>query len=217
MENQKYDAKKSQRVPMQVLFNDQLFDVAFNFKPLNDDLTLSYFDKEDEDEQGGMNQAEILFDRMIESAEGIEGYESVEELRDLIPAQDKRVAIREGLLGCNRQMPEKASGKLNYKNPAPRRVYRLKAYFDGREVENTITLNVPDADHYRVYQALDRNSFPVKFGDQQFTKRFACLKALYQALFHSATNYENDVVPVHHAILVIDLHLSGFRRVLLGK
>ncbi len=210
----KYNATSAQIVPMQIEHNGELFDVAFLFERLNDDLILNYFKSEDADE---LDPAEGFFDRTIVSAEGVEGCDTLEDLRSLVAPADKRAAIREGLLAALRKAPGKAEGKLNYKLTVPRKSHRLESFFNGTEVETTITLNTPDADHVRVHQALMRGAFPVKFGEQKLFNTIDGLHALYRALYHGCWNYEDDQVPAHHALLVIGFHLNGYRAVITKK
>jgi len=208
-----YDQSVAQRVPMLVESCGELYDVEFQFEPLNDDRLLNYFTSESDGEN---DYAEVFFDQNIIAAEGIE-YANVEELRGGISKADKRAAIREGLLAALRLAPPKASGKLNLRKTVERKSYHIESAFNGKEVKTTITLRTPDADHFRVLQALQRGAFPVRFGDHQFNDSVRGLLGLYKALVHGVHGYADGKVPLHHQFLVIGFHLNGYREVILKK
>lgn len=213
MAKTQYDASAAQRVPMQIEHNGLLYDVAFLFKPLNDDLILDYFKEED---GGEVDASEVFFDAHIVGAENIE-HEDLNELRAIVAPADKRAAIREGLLAALRKAPPKAHSKLNYRAVAKHKTHTLEAFFDGETVDTAITLDAPDREHLRVHQALLNRAFPVRFGDQQLHDTVSGLFALYEALKSSVRNYANDFVPRHHKLLVIGFHLNGYRAVIQKK
>lgn len=213
MSKAKYDVSAYQTVPMQLEHNGELFDVAFKFAPLNDDLILNYFKAEDSEDQ---HSAERYFDREVLDAVNVE-FADLDELRAITKSADKRAAVIDGLLGTTRKAPPKATGKLNYKETVPHKSYRLESFFDGAEIETGITLTTPDVEHLRVWRALESGSFPVKFGDQKLFNMIDGLHALYKALYQSCENYADNAVPVHHALLVIGFHLKGYRAVITKK
>jgi len=210
-----YDALAQQRVPMAIAHDGEIYDVVFEFKPLNDDLILAYFEGE---EDGDKSAAEIFFDKHIVAAEGVDyPAEEFEQLREIVPAADKELAVREALLGAIRQPLPKASKKLNWASVKPQQVYKLTCYFNGGEVETAITLSTPGQVHLKTFRALESRAFPVSFGDHKIDSVAQGMKLLYEALNPVVSGYAPAGVPLHHKLLVIGLHLRGYRELILGK
>ena len=214
MENRLYDADAQQRVPMVVMAGGERYDVSFSFRPLEDDLAIEFIETDD------ANAAANIFKRLIQSAEGCEDEDgtlfTADSLAELVPQADQEFAINSALMGTRLLPAPKASKKLNWRNPPTTATYKMAAYFDGGEVITTHKLNLAGTEHHRVFAALERKAFPVKFGDSEIRSYGRGLMHLYKALVAETNGYAGRV-PAHHQMVIIVAHLRGQRELLLGK
>jgi len=211
-----YDADAPQRVPLEIVQDGKTYEVAHLFGAgIDDDAVLALVDAEDE------WRAAMLRGAWLQMLTGFEGYETLEnesyaELSNLIPLDEAVSAIDEGLLLAAvivRRMPGK---KPSLSARAAVTSYPMRAFFDGAFVDTTHRLAPYDALHYRVWQKIKSEAFPVKFGDHNLTSYGRACVALYDALQVGAEGYAGRV-PAHHKVLVIERHFDGQSAAVLAK
>lgn len=207
METKLYKSEEPQRVPMAVVVGGERYDLAFQFKPLDDEEIIRLTDEESDSAK--------FFARHIQSAEGCE-YDQAEDLSALIPKADQEYAVDAALLGTRLLTAPSAGRKLNLRNPPTVSKYKLAAWFQNDEVitEHVMANESPEVG--RVWRAMELRSFPITFGDIQIKSYGRGLLALYDALVERSEGYA-DHVPAHHKMIVIAAHLRGRREILLGK
>lgn len=207
-----YVADEPQRVPMAIVVGGERYDVAFNFKPLQDDAAIGLADDE--------LTSPKIFERHIDSAEGFEDEAgnafAPADLAELVPVEDQQYAVDGALLGTHLLAAPAANRKLNLRNPPVTSKYKLLAWFNGQEVMTEHVLANESQEVRRVWGSLELRTFPITFGDIQIRSYARGLVTLYDALVESSEGYVGRV-PAHHKMIVITAHLRGRREILLGK
>ncbi len=207
-----YVADELQRVPMAIVLGGERYEVAFKFKPLDDEQIIKLAD--------GDSDSPKLFAAHIESAEGCAdesgNWFTAQELAELIPKQDQEYVIDGALLGTRLEAAPPAARKLNLRRPPTTGKYRLVAWQNNGEVLTEHVMLNDSPEHQRVWRALESRSFPISFGDHTINSYGRGLCALYDALVERSEGYAGRV-PAHHKMIVAAAHLRGRREILLGK
>lgn len=211
-----YDADAPQRVPLKIVQDGETYEVAHLFgNGLDDEALLCLIDT---DESG---RAEMIRGVWLQLLTGFEGYETLEnetvaELSKHIPLDEAVSAIDEGLLMAAVIVRRMSVKKPSLSARSAVASYPLRAFFNGQFVDTTHRLAPYDALHYRVWQKIKSEAFPVKFGDHSLASYGRACVVLYDALQVGADGYAGRV-PAHHKVLVIEQHFDGQSAAILAK
>lgn len=201
-----YDTDAHQRVPLRIVQDGAVFEVAHHFLALDNVQIGLLLDAAEEE------RPDRLDNFWLEQIERLEGYD---EAADTLEASfDERLsAVNDGLLLAV-LVPQAAQGKPALKRTRQR--YQLRAFFNGQFVDTSIALLNYNADQYRVWQRLEQGAYPIKFGDQKINGYSAGVDALYDSLDAAVNGYAGRV-PLHHKELVVRQHFTGQSAAVLAK
>lgn len=216
METKLYDAEAPQHVTLALVAGGERHDIRFEFLPLADDDAINFIDSQGDD----TGDSARLFKKLVVAAEGCEDDDgqafSAQALGELIPESDQQYAIDGAIMGTQFLPAPKAGHKLKLRQVQLHSIYKMAVYFDGAEVitEHKMNSHTPEQD--RVFQALERRAFPIKFGDHDIRSYGNGLVKLYDAMQCSAEGYAGRV-PAHHKMVIAAAHLRGQRQIVMGK
>lgn len=231
-----FDADAQQRVPFQIEFEGELYEIAYKIDPVSDEQTTELETRRnvrqaeaDADEARGrdgmvaesdsLDASDWLFKQLAKGVEGTE-FDDDGDWMENFSQRERAAVIDQAVLAC--QVLDLSKVKAGKRLPAKRTgsgsTTVLRVLFGGRQIDTRHVLAEGDGDIQSEFDALMRRGVIVagtKLGQREIyiPNRARRLGEFYDRLKLSAEGYAGRI-PLHHKMAVVIHHLGRTQQAL---